>query len=649
MDLIWLKVKGYRRFKELSTLNLFGKMIALIGPNEAGKTSLLEALLKLTSDDKLAHLDSTRTNTDSDETSLEAAFFLEEDDRAVIRKLDDIKIPRWLYIKKLKDGKRQYRFDIQINRDKSYRVKLLGQLKRAKNHKSVHDTLEDIEEWETVVDNCITNIPISDENLNKQSLDELKKLSNQLRQFIPDKSPKFLKNLPDNIMLLHTVEAKIHPHNLVAEKLRDSLPSFVLFDHENRALSSSYDIKAVWENPPEALQNLVTVADLNLRDLFNAIERNDQAQVHTLQYNSNARLKKLFSENWSQSEVTASFRVDGYTLHLQILDKADQFSGLDERSDGLRQFVALLAFCITYENRNPILLIDEAESHLHYDAQADLINMLSKQQVSKKIIYTTHSMGCLPEDMGAGLRLIQSIENDTLSKITNKFWSNDKKGFHPLLYGIGATTLSFLPMRNAILVEGSSDHILLPIIFRAISKQDHIGFQIVPGLSETSKEQIPILENHGRQALFLLDNDSGGINLEKWLVSIGIPKKRIMHIVSSVTTKITVEDLLEPSLFEEGVNSYLRKWEKKVKEFRLQKNRNHAISLLSFCKSAKIEVPSKTEIAYVVIEILAQNPSRNVINRKYKRSINQTLKKISNYYKERSDTQLEPTGITSSN
>ena len=50
MQVMWLKLKGYCRFKEEVTLNLSGKLIALLGSNEAGKTSILNALTSLNTD-----------------------------------------------------------------------------------------------------------------------------------------------------------------------------------------------------------------------------------------------------------------------------------------------------------------------------------------------------------------------------------------------------------------------------------------------------------------------------------------------------------------------------------------------------------------------------------------------------------------------
>ena len=41
-----LEVKGYRRLLDVK-VNLAGKIIAIVGPNEAGKTSLLHALARL--------------------------------------------------------------------------------------------------------------------------------------------------------------------------------------------------------------------------------------------------------------------------------------------------------------------------------------------------------------------------------------------------------------------------------------------------------------------------------------------------------------------------------------------------------------------------------------------------------------------------
>lgn len=314
--------------------------------------------------------------------------------------------------------------------------------------------------------------------------------------------PRFIAELPGTLGRTAEVESQEHPSETVTKRLSQLVPNFPIFDDANRDLKSSYELSEVSGAPPQALANLASVASLNLTDLFKAVQDEDQADVNTIQEGANGRLAEKLGAGWSQSGVRVVFRADGTTLHIQIRDTDDRFSGLDERSDGLRQFVALLAFCTSQSVPNPILLIDEAEAHLHYDAQADLIDMLAKQQIAKQVIYTTHSTGSLPEDLGTGIRLVSPIAPlRTRSKIQNKFWRDDEPGFTPLLFGMGATTLAFLSVRSALLVEGPSDCILLPHLFRAVSGRDHIGFQVVPGLSTTGRAQIPLLGSSTKQFL----------------------------------------------------------------------------------------------------------------------------------------------------
>ena len=46
MRLVKIRIAGFRRFKD-ATLNLDADLIAIVGPNEAGKSSLLQALTYL--------------------------------------------------------------------------------------------------------------------------------------------------------------------------------------------------------------------------------------------------------------------------------------------------------------------------------------------------------------------------------------------------------------------------------------------------------------------------------------------------------------------------------------------------------------------------------------------------------------------------
>src|SRR4051812_7226051 len=50
MKLIAFSLQGYRRFASKTSVKLHGDLIAFVGPNEAGKSTLLRALAHLRSD-----------------------------------------------------------------------------------------------------------------------------------------------------------------------------------------------------------------------------------------------------------------------------------------------------------------------------------------------------------------------------------------------------------------------------------------------------------------------------------------------------------------------------------------------------------------------------------------------------------------------
>lgn len=108
-------------------------------------------------------------------------------------------------------------------------------------------------------------------------------------------------------------------------------------------------------------------------------------------------------------------------LRVNVVENDVYTSVFDERSEGLKAFVAMNAFVAAKRGTRPIvLLIDEAENHLHVDAQADLIEMFSQQNLVEKIVYTTHSPACLPSDLGLGIRAVVPDAAET-SRISNSF------------------------------------------------------------------------------------------------------------------------------------------------------------------------------------------------------------------------------------
>ena len=114
MKLLRLKLNGYKRFKEPTELLVRGKLTAIVGPNEAGKTSILHALEHLSSPDKfndkpgLQEL-SRNVSIEPDQEVIAGEFELSDEERAELaEEFDGHEVARF-WISKFADGTRRAR------------------------------------------------------------------------------------------------------------------------------------------------------------------------------------------------------------------------------------------------------------------------------------------------------------------------------------------------------------------------------------------------------------------------------------------------------------------------------------------------------------------------------------------------------------
>jgi predicted ATP-dependent endonuclease of OLD family len=316
-------------------------------------------------------------------------------------------------------------------------------------------------------------------------------------------------------------------------------------------------------------------------------------------------------------------------LKLLVEEPGFRFSSIAERSDGLRQFLALLAFAhVERSDEDAILLIDEAETHLHYDAQADLVQMLAKQEIVSKVIYSTHSIGCLPEDLGTGVRFVDMISpGSSTSTIRNWFWESDRPGFSPLLFGMGASTLAFIPVRNAVATEGISDSILWPTLLREAADRSHLDFQVVPGISEATLPEITQLDREAPRTVYLVDSDKSGNALRNQLKGAGIPNQRIFSIPDTKKQGLEIEDLIDPEVYLEAVNAELNRSNNLGVSFPASAlpTAGRPKAVKDWCQANKLSTPKKRAVAYRIIERAAE---RRILAKVYSRPLERLYAKI---------------------
>lgn len=331
------------------------------------------------------------------------------------------------------------------------------------------------------------------------------------------------------------------------------------FDEANRSLRSTYNLQDPNDFAATALRNLAGTAGLSVMAVRDAIAGGNAALAKSLIEQANERLRTVLTEAWRQSDLEVEFDHEGPVLQIFARTNGRDFFFLQDRSDGLRSFIALHAFAHRATAARPILLVDEAEVHLHYDAQSDMVGVFEAQELADRIIYTTHSAGCLPRDLGRSVRVVQAEPNADRSVVKNQFWELGP-GALPLIMSMGATTLAFVASRYAVFAEGPSDHLLLPALMRETKGLERLPFQVLPGLASTGPDYIQDLQLSASRSAFVVDGDTGGEDKKRSLLASGIAPERVVMLGRRRSSGLQLEDLVDPVLLCAAINEELVRW-----------------------------------------------------------------------------------------
>lgn len=634
MELVAFSLEGYRRFRDKTSVKLVGRLIAFVGPNEAGKSSVLEAMASLHDDEPFKQRDRPRRSELLPKLSWH--FKLTDEDKALLVDIHGTESIQRVVVTRQWERKTSWHFEPDIPcRDISHRKVMSQRLEKMRDILAEIGVGIEASSIDPVLEIGGEDCPtLGTHHLNEldelvAELHEAKRVETEAESDDQDQEDDHfieeIRTMTDCLIEVIELERATSSADLVVQALQEHLPRFRLFAQEDRDLKSEYDLAEVAEDPPAALAHLASLADLNLKGLLLAMTEGRTADVSTSKKQANEQLSIVFSENWNQKDVALQIDTDGTILLIQATTPDDNgLSSVSERSDGMRWFASLLAY--SHGWRNPtILLADEIETHLHYEAQADLIDVLLKQTFSRKVIYTTHSFGCLPPDLGAGVRVVRQIDAGS-SRLENGFW-NSGSGFSPLLIGMGAAATSFTPAHKAVVTEGPADTVLLPTLLREANDQEWLEYRIVPGLSPVAACSVDELQREAGSVMFLTDSDDGGAELRSMLKRNGVEHDRIFEYTPGKMCEL--EDLVKLDLYVDAVNAELECWEAPrirllVKDFGTDRLRTKVLE--RWCKEHSIAPPSKVTVAQRLVEMAADT---QIVAKDAKATLKRLHKKLS--------------------
>ena len=592
MRLIGVSFRGFRRLAATG-IRIDAPLVAIVGPNEAGKTSLLRALVHLNDADPFSPSDFTRGATQAaGEAVITATYALEAGDHERLALITEAREATKYILMKNADGKLSASLDPPPRRDITSRLPLALQLYEAANQEWMpSDVAEQLNGVAPLLDSEAASLPESTLSLLEDARDSL--------AAIPE-AASLLEHIDRSI----ETEREEHPNKRALSELRNRRPRYLWFGDDERTLASEYELGGDRTTYPTALRQLAALANLDLAALTDAVLAGDYGSAETLEERANARLAHVFRDAWRQSSLIVRLRLDETRLRILVSNTAGEYTSIAERSEGLRAFVSLVAFVALNPGEvPPVILVDEAESHLHYDAQADLVRVFTRQPVASHVIYTTHSAGCLPEDLGTGVRALEPTTGDR-TVIHDSVWTKGP-GFTPLILAMGASVTAFAPTRLAVLAEGPSEAILLPSLLREAAGVQTLGYQVAPGLASAAPETARNLELEAPRVAYLVDGDEAGAALRERLQRAGVPATAIASLGRS-GTGLSLEDFVRPEIYRAAVNEELRLWQRPgpIPESAIPaKGRSRAVA--DWCRKHRIEPPGKPAVASRILQMFA--------------------------------------------
>jgi energy-coupling factor transporter ATP-binding protein EcfA2 len=626
MRLVWFTVHGYKRFEEPTEIHLDGDLIAICGPNEAGKSSLLGALTHLSANKAFQGNELTRrTTVPNDQNIIRARYLLEDADRAVLSGLKGGDKVRWLLVLKEPNGTFYTDIEPALEREMKPRkdgvaelkslqavVAGAGEIERVPAEKG-KPAIEPLTAAE--IDNLLKLFGSDKEKLGDTVINQLRTVTTKLEVYADAYGPDGQRVL-GILGPLVDIEAS-HPNDIARGRIFGRRPAMLLFDHDARTLRSTYDVvkDIPGQSPTSAISNLASLAGLDLSKLTAAVTAEDHGLVDSLTRRANERLTERFTVSWRQSTIEIRFRVDATVLRILIESPHESAaSSIADRSEGMRAFIALRAYTAVNsgEGVRPILLIDEAETHLHYQAQADLVTVMTEQDAASQVFYTTHSAGCLPEDLGTGVRLVAPIRDTERSRIINWFWEDDKPGFRSLLAGMGfaARALAFTPAQFAVFAEGPTELMLLPALLRDATGRRSLDFQVAPGLALVNRKSASALELEAARVAYVVDSDKSGQEISAVLRDGGVSDADIFTLRDGQIEQLTIEDFIDAEAYRRAVNEELRRSGHEQHQLVVGElpDTGRTTFVEQWAKKHGIGAPRKVSVASRVVELRRELP-----------------------------------------
>lgn len=364
--------------------------------------------------------------------------------------------------------------------------------------------------------------------------------------------------------------------------LDPNLPKFLYYD-EYFTLPSRISIEKLEKNQLQhneykTAKALFELADIDTKEIIKADDfENFIAELEATEAIISGELFKYWQTNKNlnitfqidkkeETDQRSNTRIVEHILDVRVKSKGVSLP-LKNRSKGFNWFFSFLVWFKKIQEdstSNYILLLDEPGLNLHASAQADLLRFLQDLSDDYQIIYSTHSPFMIPPENLDRVRTV--LETDNGSVISDSIQEKDPNTLFPLQAALGYDIAQnlFVSKKN-LLVEGVSDLIILTAFSGIMESEDREGIRnditIVPtGGLEKVATFVSLLRGSKLEMVCLLDSYSdakGKAKMETMIADKIIHKSKVRFFDEFLDnhSKADLEDLFVKSDYLKLFNS----------------------------------------------------------------------------------------------
>ncbi|MFI5825530.1 AAA family ATPase [Streptomyces rishiriensis] len=579
------RVQRYKNVLDSTEVSVEGDVTALVGMNESGKSTMLDALYRLNPvyGDKFVELDDyprwrrsrdSRSENLQEVTPIEATFNLDSEDiSALAAKLgegvvssDTVRVGRCydgeVWVELAIDEKRFLRDVLEGHRDAD---ELLGSQDTVEGLRGALDVkAKDEAESATAAAIATGNsdgtedelAEAADEAVGVTAADVLSRIATRLGA---------------------TADIAAAAEDIVIARM----PKFFLFSDYQR-LEGRVDVAELktqmdehpGASPKQTARALLKLANTDVDAMTDSSFEASTAELESVSNDLSREMKKYWSTNpelrikiVTQPETIVDARGQHSVvrfLNFRVEDRKHDFTNnFSRRSSGYQWFFSFLAAFSEFESRggDVVILLDEPGLTLHAKAQRDFLRFINERLApAGQVLYTTHSPFMVEQI--ERVRVVEDRGEDIGSVTSSDALEVGEDSAFPLQAALGydLTQNLFIGERN-LLVEGPSDLAYLDLVSRRLRELGREGvderWRILPAGGSSNLPAFVSLLGRKVSVTVLLDSGTeGGGRVEAAVNANKIDNERIVLVSTVLGQKhADIEDLFTEGDYVELYNA----------------------------------------------------------------------------------------------